>query len=520
MVITQTLANQVKCRPNKTAVLDGDRSYTYREFGDRVSRLAGALEQAGVEQGDRVALLMLNEFRYLEILYAVTMLGAVAVPLNVRLSPGEVCFILQDSGSKFLFLHREFLPLVEKLKGEVACIEQYILCEDMEAPADVTGYEPFLETGESLPLVCRAEEDDVAGIFYTGGTTGMPKGVMLTHRNLLSNAYNVGLALSYTSAEVYLHAGPMFHLADGASTFAITVVGGTHAHIRFFEPTATLKAVERFRVTSSLLVPTMINMLINTPTIKDYDLSSWRKVLYGASPCPPEVLKKAKQFLPIQFFQGYGLTEASPVLTFLMAEDHVTEGEDHLVARLASCGQPLSGVEVRCVNGLGEDVKPGEVGEIIARGANVMKGYWNRPEETASAIKDGWLYTGDMATVDEENFFFIVDRKKDMIITGGENVYSVEVENIIYTHPAVLEAAVVGVPDEKWGEAVKAIVVVKKDQQLTEEDLIAHCRQYLANYKVPKSVDLVAELPKSGAGKILKRNLRDSYWSGQTRKVN
>lgn len=520
MVITQTLVTQVKCRPNKIAILDGEKSFTYRQFGERVSQLAGALEQAGVQKGDRVGLLMLNEFRYLELLYAATLLGAIAVPMNVRLAPSEVSYILEDSGVKLLFIHKEFLPLVPKLKAGVPCIEQYVLCEDGEVAEGTTGYETFIVEADPVALIPRAEENDVAGIFYTGGTTGMSKGVMLTHRNLLSNAYNVALALRYVPDEVYLHASPMFHIADNASTFAITVVGGTHAHIRFFEPNAVLKAVERFQVTSSLLVPTMINMLTNTPTLNEYDLSSWRKVLYGASPCPPEVLKKAKQVLPIQYFQGYGLSEASPVLTFLMPEDHIVDGEEHIVARLASCGQPLPGVEVRCVNDYGEDVKPGEVGEIIARGPIIMKGYWNRPEETTAAVKEGWLYTGDMAMVDEENFFFIVDRKKDMIVSGGENVYSVEVENVIYTHPAVLEAAVVGVPDEKWGEAVKAIVVLKKEQQVDEAELINHTRQFLANYKVPKSVDFVAELPKSGAGKILKRNLRDEYWVGLTRKVN
>ncbi len=520
MVITQSLVTQVKNQPDKIAILDGEKRYTYSQFGERAAKLAGALKQAGVVKGDRVALLMLNDSRYLELLYGITLLGAIAVPLNVRLSPHEVSFILRDAEAKILFLHREYLPLVPKLLQEVPTIEQYVLAEDEETAEGAVNYEAMLASAEPVPLLAQAEENDVAGIFYTGGTTGLPKGVMLTHRNLLSNAYNVGLALSYRHTDVYLHAAPMFHLADGASTFAITIVGGTHAHVRFFEPIQVLQAIERYRVTSALLVPTMINMLINVPQLKDYDLSSWKKMIYGASPCPPEVLKKAKSLLPIRFFQGYGLSEASPVLTFLMPEDHVTEGDERLVARLASCGQPLPGVEVRCVNGRGEDVRPGEVGEIIARGPNVMKGYWKRPEETAAAIRDGWLYTGDMATVDEQNFFFIVDRKKDMIVTGGENVYSVEVENVIYTHPAVLEAAVVGVPDEKWGEAVKAIVVLKPGAEVAEADLIGHCRRYLANYKVPKSVDFVAELPKSGAGKILKRNLRDQYWQGWTRKVN
>ncbi|MGE5701797.1 MAG: long-chain-fatty-acid--CoA ligase [Clostridia bacterium] len=520
MNITQTLVTQVKNRPNKVSIIDGTKSFTYQQFGQRVARLAGALEQAGVQKGDRVALLMLNEGRYLELLYGITLLGAIVVPLNVRLSPAESIFILRDSGAKALFIHKEFAPLLPKFRQEVPTVEQYVMCEDEVTQEGVIPYEELLAGAQPVALQGRAGENDVAGIFYTGGTTGMPKGVMLSHRNLLSNAYNVGLALNYAEDEVYLHASPMFHLADGASTFAITIVGGTHAHVRMFEPNQVLKTIQEAHVTSCLLVPTMITILINMPNLKDYDISSWRKVLYGASPCPPEVLKKAKQLLPIQFFQGYGQSEAAPVLTFLMAKDHVTEGDEHLVARLASCGQPLAGVEVRCFNANDEDVGPGEVGEIVARGPNVMLGYWNRPEETAAALAGGWLRTGDLATVDDENFFFLVDRKKDMIVTGGENVYSVEVENVVYTHPAILEAAVVGVPDERWGEAVKVIVVLKKDATLEEEELIEHCRRFLANYKVPKSVDIVSELPKSGAGKILKRNLRDRYWEGKSRRVN
>lgn len=520
MIITQALITHAKGSPNKTAILDGDKALTYRQFAERVCKVAGALELAGIEKGDRVAILLLNESRYLELLYSITMLGAIAVPLNVRLAPEELKFILQDSGSKLLFLHREFVPLLPLIQNEVPSIQQCILCEDEVQAEGTIGYEEWVEEVDPLPLLAHAEENDVAAIFYTGGTTGTPKGVMLTHRNLLSNAYNVGLALSYSPQDIYLHAAPMFHAADSASTFAITVVGGTHAHVRAFDPVRVMKTIESQKVTSTLLVPTMINMLINHPSIKEYDLSSWVKVIYGASPCPPEVLKKAKTLLPTQFYQGYGLSEASPVLTILRPEHHVVEGEEHEMARLASCGHPLPGVEVRCVNGRGEDVQVGEVGEIIARGPNIMKGYWNRPEETAAAIKDGWLYTGDMAVIDEENFYYVVDRKKDMIVTGAENVYSVEVENVVYTHPAVLEAAVIGIPHPKWGEAVHAVVVVKKDHQVAEEELIEHCRQFLANYKVPKSVEFVAELPKSGAGKILKRNLRDHYWRDYQRKVN
>ncbi|WP_139489850.1 long-chain-fatty-acid--CoA ligase [Brevibacillus dissolubilis] len=520
MISTQALLASAKNRPNHLAMIDGEKRITYREMFARVTRLAGALEASGVRKGDRVGILLFNESRYLELLFGITMLGAVAVPINTRLSAPEVTFILNDADAKLLFFHREFLPMLTTLQKEAAGIERFILCEDGGEVADTTIYEAFMQEASPIEDVYRVCENDLAGIFYTGGTTGMPKGVMLTHRNLMSNAYNFAIALEFTRQEIYLHAAPMYHLADGCSTFGTTVVGGTHIFMRMFDPVKLLALVERERVTSMILVPTMINMLIHTPSLSDYDVSSLRKILYGASPCPTEVLRKAMTLLPVRYYQGYGQTEAAPLLTILSAEDHVLEGEEHIVSRLTSAGQPLPGVQVRVVNAKGEDVAPGEVGEVIAKGPNVMAGYWKRPEETAATIVNGWLYTGDMATVDGENFIYIVDRKKDMIVTGGENVYSVEVENVIYTHPAVLEAAVVAVPDEKWGESVKAVVVLKKDCTVTEEELIEHCRRDLAGYKVPKSVDFAAELPKSGPGKILKRSIRDHYWSGMSRQVN
>lgn len=524
--MTKGLMGSAKNKANKLAIVDGNHRYTYGEFADRVSQLKKGIKELGVEKGDRVGILMLNSFRYLELFYAVTAIGAVVVPLNVRLSVPELTFVLNDAGAKVLFLHREFLPILTQLKEQVESLQHYILAEDKgiegEGEGGTLAYEELLHDQTPEPLrPDNITEEDIAGLFYTGGTTGRSKGVMLSHKNLVSNAYHASILLQYSEETSYLHAGPMFHLADGASTFAVTLVGGTHVHIRMFHPKGVLEVLERDRPNSCLLVPTMLNMLVNYPEFDQFDTSSLTKILYGASPMPVEVLKTAAKKMPqLQFFQAYGMTEASPILTILPAKYHVIGGSEKDERRLTSCGQSVIGVEVRCVDPEGRDVPPGEVGEIIARGPNIMKGYWNLPEETAAALRDGWYYSGDLATVDEDNFYYIVDRKKDMIITGGENVYSVEVENVLYTHPGILEAAVIGVPDEKWGEVVKAVVVKKPGKDVSEEDILNLCKQYLANYKVPKSIQFVDELPKSGAGKILKRHIRDQYWKGQKRKVN
>jgi long-chain acyl-CoA synthetase len=364
------------------------------------------------------------------------------------------------------------------------------------------------------PWETEVRANDLFGIYYTGGTTGRAKGVMLSHKNIVSNAVHLILTTGMRGDHVALHSAPMFHLADGAVNFAVTMVGGSHVTVKAFEPAAVLSAVEKERVTCALWVPTMINLLVNYPDVSGYDLSSMRLVFYGASPIAPDLLKRAIEVFNCQFIQLYGMTEAGPILTILLPEEH-TKPE-----LLTGAGRQAIGVEVRVVDEQGNDVPPGEVGEVIARGPNIMMGYWGKPLETEAVLRDGWYWTGDLARIDENHYIYIVDRAKDMIITGGENVYSVEVEAVLYKHPAVLEAAVVGVPDERWGEAVKAVVVVKPGAAVTEKELIDFCKQHIASYKAPKSVDFVEALPKSGAGKILKRVLREKYWAGHARRVH
>lgn len=527
MIITKGLLYAARTVPHKTALIDGANRFSYKQLAKRTAQLKQSLVDIGVKKGDRVGLLMLNDFRFMELIYGITALGAIVVPLNIRFTPDENIYVLNDAGIKVLFIHKEFFPIIPLLRANVASLTTVILAEDKvitesHAKDGILSYEDKLEEYSIEHLTYEdVDEDDVAGLFYTGGTTGRAKGVMLTHKNLVVNAFHVLTNLDYKEQDVYLHAAPMFHLADQASTFAVTLTGGTHVIVRMFTPTKTLQAIQDEKVTISMLVPTMINMLLSDKDFDQFDLRSLQTILYGASPMPVELLKRAFTTLPAaRFFQAYGMTEASPILTLLKAKDHVMDGTEKNERRLSSCGQAIQSVELKVVDSLGEEAVIGQVGEIIARGANIMKGYWNLPAETTQALRNGWYYTGDMGYKDEDEYFYVVDRAKDMIITGGENVYSVEVEQVLFSHPAVLECAVFGVPDERWGEAVKATIVLRQNHEATEEDILSFTRQRLANYKVPKSIDFLQELPKSGAGKILKRSLRDQYWKSQKRRVN
>ncbi len=521
MNIAQGLAHAKKVAGNRQAVACGSVHYTWKEFDRRTDALARSLAALGVKRGDRVAVLMLNCHRYLELYYACGRMGAVIVPLNYRLARPEIVFILNDSESKILVVDKTLAPHTTG-RDTFATVKEIIYIGD-ETPENMHNYEKLIIRGAQI--VASADEtmddEDLAGLFYTGGTTGRPKGVMLSHKNIVSNAIHVAVAAAYTERDIYLHVAPMFHAGDTGSTFALTMVGARHTFLPMFNPVHFMQNVQEEQVTVTFVVPTMVNAVLHHPDIDTYNLSSLRRLTYGASPMPTEVLKLGLQRLGQVFAQGYGMTETAPLLTGLDPVDHLLEGTPEQVRRLASAGREVFGVEVRVVNAEGQDVEPGEVGEVIARGPNVMQGYWRMPEATAAVLIDGWMHTGDLATVDEENFIFIIDRAKDMIISGGENIYSVEVENALYTHPAVLEAAVLGIPHPVWGESVHAVVVLKPGMEVTEDALLQHARTQIAGYKVPRSIELTAEpLPKSGVGKILKRDLREKYWQGKSRNVN
>ena len=523
MILNRVLKRAVRYFPDNTATIFNGQRQTYRELGRRVQSLACALNELGIKPGDRVAIYQLNCSQFLETVHACFEIGAVIVPLNTRLAADELVFIINDAECSAFITDNLLQPMAASFKDRLQGIRHFIAIGGGEAFDD---YEALIAKHANNASLSTATEnssdEELAGLFYTSGTTGLPKGVMLSHRNLWMNALHT-LAVRAPEPNLnFLHAAPMFHLATFPAVINVTVNGGTHTILQRFDLKAMMELIESAQVTSTVLVPTMVNFLINHPDFSKHDLSSLRRITYGAAPMPVELLKRAMSLLPnAEFSQGYGQTESSPLLTSLQHEDHITEGEERLTRRLASCGRPVAGVEVEIQKDDGTFAQPGEVGEVIARGPNVMMGYWKRPEETAATLRDGWLHTGDMAMADEDGYIYLVDRKKDMIISGGENVYSTEVENVVYQHPAVREAAVIGIPDDKWGEAVSAIVTIKPGATLTETELIEFCAARLADYKVPKRIELrEGELPKSGTGKILKKELREPYWQGHNRRVN
>ncbi|KAA1416943.1 long-chain fatty acid--CoA ligase [Nocardioides humilatus] len=505
MYLTQGLHRALQAKPAAIATICGDRVRTIAEQGDRVARLASGLRSLGVAEGDRVAILAMNSDRYAEYLLAVPWAGAVVNPVNIRWSATEVAYSLRDSDTRVLLVDDAFSPMVPALTAEWPQLATLVHCGDGPTPEGMVSYEELVASSSPAPDV-RREGDDLAGLFYTGGTTGFPKGVMLSHANLVTSSFGCMTTGRFLPpGSVFLHAAPMFHLADLAAWVSQTARGGTHVMVPFFEPKAVLDAIQAHSVTDVLLVPTMIQMLVDHPDISQYDLSSLERVMYGGSSIAEGVLRRTMEVLPnVQMIQAYGMTELAPAATLLTHEDH--HGR---YLRSAGKAAPHTEVEIRDESGIA--VPTGTVGEICVRGGNVMLGYWNKPEETAAALKDGWMHTGDGGYLDDDGFVYVVDRIKDMIVSGGENVYSAEVETALSKHPAVLASAVIGLPDEQWGERVHACVVLAPNAVATAEELASFCKEHIAGYKTPRSVDFVDELPISGAGKILKRELRARY---------
>jgi long-chain acyl-CoA synthetase len=518
--ITRAVHRAALIAGDRPAILDGEVRRTWADFAARVRRLAGGLRRIGLAPGDRLAILSLNGAAYLELYYAVPWAGALVMPINIRLAPAEILAQIADAEPSVLFVDAAFARMLPELEGRMPSVRTVVSTAD--APG-ARSYEPLVEEGPAIGDEGRSD-DDVYGVFYTGGTTAASKGVMLTHTNIVVNAYHMALDIAFAGDDVYLHVAPMFHLADSANTFAVTMMCAAHAFVPAFDVTKTLEAFQSYRVTRTLLVPTMLNAVVNSPELARYDVSSLRSILYGGSPMAPAVMAKTLRGLRCRLFQGYGMTETSPVLTFLTPEDHVAGlrgGDAKAEARLRSAGRPVANVDVAILDPQGRALPPGEVGEICARGPNVMKGYWRKPEATAEALRGGYMHTGDLGFMDAEGYVFLVDRAKDMIVSGGENVYCVEVETALYAHPAVLEAAVFGIPCDQLGERVHAVVVLRPGERASCEELVSHCRRNLGGYKCPKSVDLRADpLPKSGAGKILKRDLRAPFWKGQERQIH
>jgi acyl-CoA synthetase (AMP-forming)/AMP-acid ligase II len=502
MQLTQLLHRDVQQDPQRAATVFGDRVRTIAESADRVARFAGALRALGVQPGDRVGIMALNSDRYHEYLLAVPWAGAVVMPVNVRWSVAEVAYALDDCQTDVLLVDDAFAGVLTELPPR----KTVIFCGDGATPDGTVNYEDLVAAHEPMADVRRAD-DDLYGVFYTGGTTGRPRGVMLTHRNMLTSAMGT-LATEpvFAAGGRLLHAAPMFHLADIAAWTMGQTVGSTHVIVPAFTPAGVIEAVARHQVTNALLVPTMIQMMVDSPAAAGADLSSLRGLLYGASPMSAAVLGRARAKLPdATFTQAYGMTELSPVTTLLRWAEH----NDPVRAR--SVGRSVAHAEIRILDPMGAEVARGVVGEICVRGDHVMQGYWNKPEETATALRDGWMHTGDGGYMDDGGYVFIADRIKDMIITGGENVYSIEVENALAGHPAVAQCAVIGVPDTDWGERVHAVVVLVPGASATLDELRDFCRPQIAGYKVPRSIAFAEALPISAAGKVLKRELRQQY---------
>jgi acyl-CoA synthetase (AMP-forming)/AMP-acid ligase II len=516
--LTQGLHRAVQQNPDGIATIFGDRVRTIAEQADRVGRFAGALRGLGVEQGDRVAYLGLNSDRFIEYYLAVPWADAAVNPVNIRWSPAEIAYSLADSQTRVLLVDDTFTPLLPAIQERHAGLEILIHVGDADPPAGMLGYEELVAAGPAVEDGRRGG-DALAGLFYTGGTTGFPKGVMLSHANLITSALGSLAAGAFGSCERFLHAAPMFHLADLAAIISVTIIGGTHVIVPAFDPVTVLQAIERHRVTDTVLIPIMIQLMIDHPQRAEHDLSSLQGLIYGGSPITLAVLDRARKALPgAAFAQAYGQTELSPVATLLLPADH--EGSGLLPGRLRSGGRAAPHAEIRIVDPEDGELPRGEVGEIVVRGGHVMLGYWRRPEETATALRRGWIHTGDAGRMDAAGYLYVVDRIKDMIVTGGENVYSTEVENAVAQHPAVANCAVVGVPDEQWGERVHAVVVRKAGAQVSAEEIRAHTKALIAAYKAPRTVEFVEALPVTPAGKVLKRELRAKYWAGTERRVN
>jgi long-chain acyl-CoA synthetase len=516
--MTQGLRRAAKMMPNTTALISENRHFTWSEFQDRVARLAGALHGLAMKVEDRVAILSLNSDRYAETYYGVFWAGANIVPMNIRWSLAEHIYSIRDSEARYLIVDDAFAEMGTAIARDCASIEHLIFAGDGPCPDGMLSYEALIADASPAEDAVRSGED-LAGIFYTGGTTGFPKGVMLPHRALWASSVCLVAGVNMKASDRAIHAPPLFHIAGAMMVFSQTIAGGSHAFIPGFEPKTFLRAITAFEGTLSLLVPTMIAMLLQSLELEAADTSRLTRLIYGASPMTQSILAEAMAKLPqTRFIHAYGQTELAPLATLMGPEYHVLEGPN--AAKIRSVGQSVPCMEIEIVDEDGREVPRNQTGEVRARGANTMLGYWRKPEQTAAALKDGWVHTGDAGIMDEDGFIFIVDRMKDMIITGGENVFSAEVENAAMQYPGLAECAVIGIPEDTWGESVHLVVVPRAGETPNPDAIIAHCRTLIAPYKCPRSVQVREEpLPKSGAGKIQKFELRAPFWEGRDRNV-
>lgn len=498
--------------PTKTALVSENISLDFKALNERVNCLACGLIEKGLKKGDRIGVLVHNCHQFMEIYFAAAKTGGIFCPYNNHLKQWELKDIIDYSTPKFLFTDSDFVEVINGLQPELTSVESHICLQKPDRPF-MEDYEAIIAQGDVSEPGIKVLEDDIQSIIFTAGTTGRPKGAMRTHRHLMSDAVASAIDLRVEYNERVLITFPMYHVAceDNIvrhsflpNTIYIKKEGG-------FNPDEVLEYISKERISRCQFVPTMIHSLIQVPDVSKYDLSSLKLILYAGSSMPVELLKKALEIFPCGFAQLYGQTESGPFTTVLKPEDHILDGTEKSVARLASSGKPALNYEIRIVDENDNDVTAGEVGEIIGRSEAMMIGYWQMPEETEKKLKNGWLHTGDLGRFDEEGYVYVVERKNDMIISGGVNVYPREIEEVLYRHPAVSEVSVIGLPDEHWGEIVKAVIVLKAGAEATEDEIKEFCGKNLAGFKKPKSIDFWKELPKSPQGKILKKEIRKHF---------
>jgi acyl-CoA synthetase (AMP-forming)/AMP-acid ligase II len=500
---------------NKTAFVFEGKRLTFAEVNQRINRLNHALAALGVVKGDRVGILMYNCPQYFEII-GVAKAGRIAVPLNFRLAPREIAYQINHSECNTVIVEKEFVPVIHSIRDEIASV-QHLICLDADEPG-MLNYATLLAHASDAEPMDEVKPDDPSILFYTSGTTGRPKGAVHTHKSLIAETQVPFREIS--ADDIALCVMPFFHVGGSAAhLLPAFAVGATMVIQKKFDETLVLETIAQEKMSYVYLVPAMILRVLDHPNLDKYDLGSLKTLAFTGAPMPLDAYKKAIARLGPIFIQFLGQTETLNLTVFKKKENRI-DGTRQEMKRLESAGKPFRDGEIRIVDDQGRDVPVGAVGEIVAHSDRMMQGYWKMPRETAETIRDGWLHTGDMARMDENGYIYIVDRKKDLIISGGENIYSREVEEVLFTHPAILEAAVIGVPDPKWGEAVKAIIVLKPGARATEEEIIEFCKNNLASYKKPRSVEFRDTLPKTASGKIKKGEMREVYWQGHAKRVH
>lgn len=505
--------------PNREMLVFQDTRLTGRQLVERIYKVCNALLDLGLKKGDRVGVLLTNSNQTVEAFYGIQCAGLVLLPMNARNSAEEHLYMLNNAEAKAVIIGEEYVETISRILPAASTVD-HAICVTIKPLGSMLNYDELLASASSEAPPVDIFEEDMISLRYTSGTTGHPKGVIHNHR-----AMNVHLFNQLTNESYFIEendsvalTGPITH-ASGSVILPHLVKGAKVIILPGFDLKLLLPLIEKERVTTLYMVPTMIVMMLNEPDLKKYDLSSLKTIRYGASPIAPEILKRALDALGNIFIQGYGLTETLNPLTVLAKQDHILDGSEKSIKRLQSVGREVITARVRIMDDEGNMLPPGQIGEIVVQSDQNMKGYWKNPEATAEALRGGWLHTRDLGYADEDGYIYLVDRKEDMIISGGFNVYPKGVEDVLYIHPAVLEAAVFGVPDETWGEAVRAAVTLKPGMTVTEEELIEHCKKHLGSYKKPRAIDFIKEMPKSNAGKILRKDLKAPFWQGKSRGI-